>query len=216
MDEFSLDLTKGMTLDLTKKAGNTLTRINAGVTWGKQVTSHLETVKEGGFFGFGSKEVTKEVITEKDIDLDLSLLCYDINKKLISKIYYGNKWAQGIAHSGDDLVGGIRNADNETIELDFSKIDIRINSLVFVLVSFQGIPFKNVNQAEIKLYDASKPGVPVLIKSTVDADEKFGNSTGVIFCSINKTSSGWEVKSICEPAKSRGLDGLLSESVQYI
>ena len=63
-----INLDKGMSLDLTKQTNNALTSIDVSVSWGKRQHKTTETVKSGGFMGFGAKDEIKEVI-RKLLDL---------------------------------------------------------------------------------------------------------------------------------------------------
>lgn len=211
-----INLDKGMSLDLTKSTNNSLTSIDVGVSWGKRQHKTMETVKIGGFMGFGAKEEVKEVITESPVDLDLSVLMYDNTNRNIGIVYFGNKRENGIKHSGDDLVGGLKNSDNETISIDFSKLDDNVTKLALVLISFNRIQFKHVNNASLNVYNTAVSGKPILASTHVSTDT-FGDSTSMVFCTFTKSESGaWSVTSICEPAKSTALQEITTEAKKYL
>lgn len=211
-----INLDKGMRLDLTKQTNNSLTSIDVGVSWGKRQHKTIETVKIGGFMGFGAKEEVKEVITESPVDLDLSVVMYKDSNKIISTVYYGNKNENGIKHSGDDTIGGVKTSDNETISIDFSKLDANVTKLALVLVSYARIQFKHVNHAKLNVYNTAVSGRPVLVGTHVSTDT-FGDSTSMVFCTFTKSESGaWSIKSICEPARADTLDEIRAEAVQYL
>ena len=210
-----INLDKGMSLDLTKQTNNSLTSIDVGVSWGKRQTKTTETVTSGGFLGFGSKEELKEVITESNVDLDLSVVMYDDYKLIWSTVYYGNKSEAGVKHSGDDLVGGVKNSDNEVISIDFTKLSPDVTKLALVLVSFNRIQFKHINHANLNVYNTAVSGRPVLANTKVTTDT-FGDSTSMVFCTFIKSGNSWSVNAICEPARAQTLESIASEAKQYL
>ena len=193
-----LDLTKGMTLDLTKiENASGLTDVAVGVNWGQ--------IKKGGFFGFGSGL--------EAVDLDLSALLYDANGSLVDKIYYGNKSGKGVRHSGDDLTGDSSqdDKDNETITVKLADTAPNVTKIVFVLVSFKGQDFGDLPYAAINLYNISS-GKVKLANSNIDIakDSKFKGKVSMVFATLEKVNNSWNYRIIAEPTDKRSLGDLVS------
>lgn len=193
-----LDLTKGMTLDLTKiENASGLTDVAVGVNWGQ--------IKKGGLFGFGS--------SSEAVDLDLSALLYDANGSLVDKIYYGNKSGKGVRHSGDDLTGDSSqdDKDNETITVKLADTAPNVAKIVFVLVSFKGQDFGDLPYAAMNLYNISS-GKVKLANSNIDItkDSKYKGKVSMVFAALEKVNNCWNYRIIAEPTDKRSLGDLVS------
>jgi stress response protein SCP2 len=189
-----LDLEKGMSLDLSKQPGG-LTTMDIGVTWGKQIIEKTSS----GLFGIGSKTSTEE----KDVDLDLSLFVYS-DSGLIDKVYFNNKRIAGVVHSGDDLIGGVKSKDNETIRVDFNSLPAKATKLVAVLVSYNKVPFKELNTAELRTYDTSVNPRAVMTETKITT-QTFGNASSMIFCKIELKDNSWVITAIGEPSSATSI-----------
>lgn len=194
-----LNLEKGMSLDLTKNDVG-LKAIDVGVNWGKINTKFL------GLFD-----------TQKDVDLDLSAILFNQHNKVVDTIYYGKLKAQGVNHSGDDLVGdSIKDdKDNENISIDFEKLNPSVSQIAIVLVSFQGEPFNAVPYTQIRIYDKSKGTKEPFMQTDVKGDSKFGKKVSLIFGLLSKKSGVWSYKNISEPTNKSRLQDLPSEVIKY-
>lgn len=193
-----LDLTKGMTLDLTKiENASGLTDVAVGVNWGQ--------IKKGGLFGFGS--------ASEAVDLDLSALLYDANGSLVDKIYYGNKSGKGVRHSGDDLTGDSSqdDKDNETINVKLADTAPNVTKIVFVLVSFKGQDFGDLPYAGMNLYNISS-GKVKLANSNIDIskDSKYKGKVSMVFAALEKVNGSFSYRMIAEPTDKKTLGDLVS------
>lgn len=193
-----LDLTKGMTLDLTKiENASGLTDVAVGVNWGQ--------IKKGGLFGSGS--------ALEAVDLDLSALLYDAQGSLVDKIYYGNKSGKGVRHSGDDLTGDSSqdDKDNETITVKLAETAPNVTKIVFVLVSFKGQDFGDLPYAAMNLYNTSS-GKVKLANSNIDIskDSKYKGKVSMVFAALEKVNGSFSYRMIAEPTDKKTLGDLVS------
>ena len=88
----SISLVKGQKISLAKQDGSSLSKIFLGAGW--------DVAKSGGMFGlFGGGN--------KSIDLDVSVITFDANKKQLDNVYFGQLRSRdgSIVHSGDNLTG---------------------------------------------------------------------------------------------------------------
>lgn len=191
-----LDLTKGMTLDLTKvDNASGLTDVAVGVNWGM--------ISKGGFFGFGADK--------QNVDLDLSAIMYDSDGKHVETVYYGNLSAKGVRHSGDDLTGDAEadDKDNEVITVKLPDTQPRVTKIVFVLVSFRGQDFGDLPYAGINLYNTTS-GKVKLANTNVDIakDSKYKGKVSMVFAALERKAN-WEYRIIAEPTDKRTLSDLV-------
>ena len=155
----AIRLEKGQRINLEKSNGSKLMNFCVGCNWGAIVKKTL--------FGLSSKVV--------DVDLDLSCLMFDVDGKPVDHIWsplyrFGDKVGlpsgkldsidRALHHTGDDLQGdqnGDDGLDNEIITVDLSKVDSKVNSIVFFLNiynndeysgDFSGIPYASIRMYE--------------------------------------------------------------------
>lgn len=194
----TLNLDKGMTLDLTKiENASGLTDVAVGVNWGM--------IKKGGLFGFGS--------SSEAVDLDLSAILYDSEGKKVDTIYYGHLSGKGVRHSGDDRSGDAEadDKDNETITVKLADTAPAVAKIVFVLVSFRGQDFGDLPYAGINLYNISSGKQIKLANSNIDIskDHKYRGKVSMVFAALEKSVNGWEYRVIAEPTDKKTLADLV-------
>jgi len=191
----AISLVKGQKINLKKSNGDNLNSFCVGANWG--------AIEKKGIFG------TKKVA----VDLDLSAGIFTSNKSLKETVYYGNLKSYGVTHSGDDLTGDIDGddgLDNEVIEINLSSIPSDIESIVFVLNSFQQQDFSTIPFASIRLYE----GTPTRVNEEVAtynmaSDSKFAGFTSMILGKLYKRNGEWKFSAIGEPTKDTSLKATL-------
>lgn len=175
----SISLSKNQSISLKKKDGSSLSKVFMGLSW---------KAKKGGFFSnlFSSGQ---------DIDLDSSVLCFDKKGSLVDTIWFrqlsGLKGA--IEHSGDNRVGGDGKSDDETIQIDLSKIPNNVETLIFTVNSFTGQTFESIESASCRLVDETTKEE----KAKIDLSAT-GKHKGVIMAKVYRSNGGWDIKSIAE------------------
>lgn len=147
---------------------------------------------------------------EKEVDLDVLALELD-NKtdgKCISDeyvVFYNSvrKTAQGkptdpnqaVIHSGDNRTGE-GDGDDETIEIDFSKVDPRVQAILFVVNIYDAEArhqnFGQVKNPRARLY-FENANVPDLV---YELDEDFDTQICVEFCILYRHDGQWKFKAI--------------------
>lgn len=149
-----VNLSKGQRISLEKEAGGSLTRVVMGLGW--------DAVKKKGFFGFGGGQ--------QDIDLDASCLLFDEGGQFVDAVWFRQLRSKdgSIQHTGDNRTGA-GEGDDEQIIVDLSRVPTNVKSLVFVVNSFTGQDFSQIenafcrimnetNNTEIARYDLSCQG----------------------------------------------------------
>ncbi|MVU75791.1 stress protein [Nocardia sp. ET3-3] len=131
-----VNLSKGQRVTLRKEGGVALTRIRMGLGW--------DPVKQGGLFG-------RRAV---DIDLDAWVAMF-ADRHLVDVAYYGQLISKdgSIRHSGDNLTGGGGVGDDEQIQVDLTRVPHQVNTLLFIVTSYQGHTFEQVSNAYCRLVD---------------------------------------------------------------
>ena len=158
----AIRLEKGQRINLEKSNGSKLTSFCVGCNWG--------AITKNTFFGLFSSNV--------DVDLDLSCLMFDAEGNPVDHIYsplyrFGDRNVglpngkldsidRALHHTGDDTEGdqnGDDGLDNEIITVDLSRVDAKVNQIVFFLniynnEDFQG-DFSEIPYASIRMYEGT-------------------------------------------------------------
>lgn len=180
-----VNLDKNQTVCLTKTGQSDsakLSKVYVGVSWGK--------IKRGGIFGvFGSEE---------SVDLDASVICYDGSGEKCDLVFYGNKrnFNGSIIHSGDDLVGGgDEDDDNETVFINLDSVGVSVKHIVIALNSYSGQEFDAIPFIRARIYTGAA-GRPesVLCAYNVHSDSTFRGKTSIILGHFTREASGWTFK----------------------
>ncbi|GAB2563289.1 TerD family protein [Nocardia heshunensis] len=131
-----VNLSKGQRVTLRKEGGVALTRIRMGLGW--------DPAKQGGLFG-------RRAV---NIDLDAWVALFS-DRHLVDVAYYGQLTSKdgSIRHSGDNLVGGGGVGDDEQIAVDLTRVPRHVNTLLFIVTSYQGHTFEQVSNAYCRLVD---------------------------------------------------------------
>ncbi|MDE7181071.1 MAG: TerD family protein [Muribaculaceae bacterium] len=148
--------------------------------------------------------------TGYDYDLDASAFILGDNGKILADeyfVFYNNLSSpdESVMHTGDNLTGE-GEGDDETINIDLSKIDPRAKEIIFV-VTIHKAPerkqnFGQVHNAFIRLYDTAT-GEEVL---RYDLDEDFSIETAVEFGRLYLRNGEWKFEAI-----GNGMKGGLAE-----
>jgi tellurium resistance protein TerD len=136
--------------------------------------------------------------TGADFDLDASAFMIDINR-LIPKeeffVFYGNTDSpdRALCHTGDDPTGGnSEEGDDETIQVDLSKVDSRIQEILFVVTIHDAVQRKQnygqVRDSYIRIVDDSN-GQEV---AKYELGEDFSIETAVEFGRLYKKDGKWK------------------------
>ena len=164
----AISLVKGQKIDIG------LSRISVGLGW---------TPNEGTGF---------------DFDLDASAFMIDANRLIPAEeyfVFYGNTDSPDTAlhHTGDDPTGGnSADGDDETIQVDLSKVHPDINELLFVVTIHDGAArkqnFGQVRNSYIRIVDDST-GQEI---AKYELGEDFSIETGVEFGRLYKRDNKWK------------------------
>lgn len=194
----TISLSKGQKVSLEKKGGGGIARVRLGLGW--------DPVKKKGFFsslmGGGGGE----------IDLDASCIVFDAGKSVIDTVWFRQLGSKdgSIVHSGDNLTGE-GEGDDEVIKVDVTALNKAAEHLVFLVSSFRGQTFDEVDNAVCRVLDDTSG--TELCRYTLA--EK-GRHTGVIMGVLSRSGSGWTFKAVGVPTNGRTAEDMASAAVSHI
>lgn len=137
-----------------------------------------------------------------DFDLDASAFMLGGNKKLPQDeyfVFYNNQKSPdgAVESSGDDLTGGNSDGgDDETLTVDLTKVDSRIEEIIFTVTIHDAIArkqnFGQVHNSYIRIYNAATNEEI----ARYDLDEDFSIETAVEFGRLYKRGSEWKFEAM--------------------
>ena len=129
-----------------------------------------------------------------DIDLDASVIVVNAKGRKVDAVWFMAKSAYkgAIEHSGDNLTGE-GEGDDETINVDLSRLPEEAHALVFTVNSFRGQKFTEVRNAYCRLLDAGTGAELVRFDLTESKP-----TTGVIMSVLVRAGTTWDMTAIGE------------------
>lgn len=142
---------------------------------------------------------TNASATGGDFDLDASIFLLGENGKLVSDehfIFYNNKTSPdgAVTHAGDNLTGD-GDGDDESVTVDFTKIDPRVKEICIVVTIHEAESrrqnFGQVRNSFVRIIDAQNTE---LVK--YELDEDFSIETAVEFGRIYNRNGQWKFEAV--------------------
>jgi tellurium resistance protein TerZ len=155
-----------------------------------------DAMKKKGIFG-GSKT--------QSIDLDASALLFDAGKRLVDQVWFQQLRSKdgSLQHTGDNLTGA-GDGDDESIIVDLSAVPATVQMLVFVVNSFTGQNFSQIENAYCRLVDETN-------QTEIARYELTGSGThnSQVMAKVVREGSGWSMTAIGAVADGRTFTDLL-------
>lgn len=155
--------------------------------------------------------------TGYDFDLDASAFMLGGNGRIPADewfVFYNNQKSPdgSVESTGDDLTGGNSDGDDETINVDLTKVDPRIQEIVFTATIYKAEErrqnFGQVRNSYIRIYDAAR-GEEI---ARYDLDEDFSVETAVEFGRLYLNNGIWKFEAIGNGSRG-GLQALVNKYV---
>jgi tellurium resistance protein TerZ len=195
-----LSLQKGQTLSLTKKDGGHLSLVRMGLGW-----DSAAPVKRGLFGGLKKPA---------EIDLDASAIFFDAAGQALDTVFFNQLASKdgSTQHTGDNLTGA-GDGDDETIRVNLAGVSPAVAQIVFVISSYSGQTFSEVENAFCRLVDDSTPGSPEVARyQLTDA----GTHTAMIMAKVYRDGAGWSFQAIGNRATGRTVKDLVAPAAQAL
>lgn len=170
-----VSLVKGQRVSLRKDGGVALTQVKMGLGW--------DPIEKRGMFG--SRAI--------DIDLDAAAVLF-ADDKIADVCYYGQLRSKdgSITHLGDNLTGA-GDGDDEVITVDLTRVPPYITTIIFIVTSYKGQTFAQVQNAFCRLIDATTESE--LARYTLHGGMPF---TGMVMAKVLRGADGWKLQAIGE------------------
>jgi tellurium resistance protein TerZ len=192
-----VSLAKGQRVSLEKAGGGGLSEVTMGLGW--------DVAQPKGFF-------KKKLAGSGEVDLDASCLLFDAGKKLIDQVWYMQLDSKdgSVHHTGDNLTGE-GEGDDESIEVDLTRVPSDVKSLVFVVNSFSGQDFSQIENAFCRLVDRTTNEE---IARYDLADQ--GTHTAQVMTRVFRDDGGWAMEAIGQGAKGQTFHDIVPVVVPHL
>ena len=167
-----VNLQKGQSVNLVKDGNQKLTVVRMGLGW--------DSIKKGGFFG--SREV--------DVDLDASAVLF-AGGQVADLAFYNNLTTKdgSIQHMGDNRTGE-GEGDDEVVAVDLTRVPVHVDTVFFIVTSYQGQTFEQIQNAFCRLIDHADGE---LARYTLTGGMPY---TGMVMAKIHRDGSSWKFTAI--------------------
>lgn len=189
----AISLTKGQKITLDKQQGGSLSKIVMGLGW--------DAKKKKGFLGMGS--------SNQDIDLDASCVMFDASNTSVDAIWFKQLRSKdgSIIHTGDNRTGA-GEGDDEQIIVDLPAVPDNVKSLIFVVNSFTGQNFSQIENAFCRIVDGRTDQEIARYELTGS-----GTHTAQIMAKVYRHNGEWKMHAIGEIASGRTFNDLMPAMV---
>ncbi|MGL5825183.1 MAG: TerD family protein [Nocardioides sp.] len=169
-----IELTKGHEFELPDIQGSPLTRLSIGIGW--------DSAPNAGFVGTGAPE----------IDLDASAMAYSRGQLMDLAVFNNLATRDGaVVHLGDNR-SGRGEGDDEVITVDLARVHPVIDTIVFLVTSYQGHTLEWINRAYCRLVDEEQVEL-AQVNLTGGVPQ-----TGIVLAKLLRGSARWRLHAICE------------------
>jgi tellurium resistance protein TerZ len=167
-----IELSRGQDIALTDADGQPLTRLQMGVGWDKEPGA--------GFIGSGAP----------DVDLDASAVQFAAGRLFDLAFYNHLETRDGsVVHLGDNI-SGRGEGDDERLTVDLAKVYPKVDTIVFLVSSYQGHTLEWIANAYCRLVDEHETE---LARMTLTEGVP---RTGLVLAKLQRADSGWRLHAI--------------------
>lgn len=191
----AISLVKGQKISLVKEGDASLTKVVMGLGW--------DAKKVKTWFG-GQRE--------QAIDLDASCILFDQSQRMVDAIWFRQLRSKdgSIIHTGDNRTGA-GEGDDEQIIVDLMQIPSVVVSMVFVVNSFSGEDFSQIENAFCRLVDQRT--TQEIARYDLSCQ---GQHTAQIMAKVYRHGGEWKMHAVGENASGRTFQDLLPVIVKYL
>lgn len=190
----AISLQKGQTVSLSKSGGGTLTRVRMGLGW--------DAVAKKGFFRSKQQEV----------DLDATAVLYDGSGAVVDQVWFQQLRSKdgSVQHTGDNRTGA-GDGDDESIVVELGQLPASVQSMVFVVNSFTGQDFSQIENAFCRLVDETNGEELARYELTGS-----GSHTAQIMAKVSRDGTAWTMTAIGATAHGRTFRDLLPAIAPHV
>lgn len=192
----AVTLQKGQKISLDKEAGGALTKIVMGLGW--------DPIKKKGMFGFGGGQV--------EVDLDASCVMFNEQSQVIDTVWFRQLKSKdgSINHTGDNR-SGAGDGDDEQIQVELARVPASIKSLVFVVNSFTGQNFSQIDNATCRIINGQNNQEVARYNLSCQ-----GTHTAQIMAKVYRHNTEWKMHAIGENCSGRTFQDLIPHMLPHL
>lgn len=174
-----IELSKGQELLLAGEDGTPSTRLRVGLGWDKEHTA--------GFIGTGLP----------DVDLDVTAVQFG-GDQLLDLAFYNNLQTRdgSVVHLGDNQTGR-GEGDDEVVTVDLDRVHPRVDTIVFMVSSYQGHTLEWIVNAHCRVVDDRDVE---LARFTLHGGVP---TTGLVMAKIFRDRDQWRLRAIGEGIRAK-------------
>lgn len=175
-----VNLTKGQKVTLRKDGGTALTMVQMGLGW--------DPVRRRSTFGH----------REAEIDLDASAVLVADHTAVDLAFFNQLSSKDGsVVHQGDNRTGA-GDGDDEVLLVDLTRVPVHVTSIVFLVTSYEGQTFQEVDNAFCRLVDHTTG--TELARYTLSGGEA---ATGMIMARVYRAGRDWKLEAVGKAIQAR-------------
>jgi stress response protein SCP2 len=186
-----IEMTAGQEVVLADEDQRPLTTLRMGLAWDKKRTA--------GAMGTGAP----------DVDLDASAVQFS-GDQLFDLAFYNNLSTRdgSVVHLGDNQTGR-GDGDDEQITVDLGKIYAKVDTIVFMVSSYQGHTLEWINSSYVRLVDVAGDEELELARFTLTGGVP---TTGMVLATMVRDGDQWRLRAV-----GQGIDAKIpTESVDAL
>ena len=185
----AISLAKGQKISLSKEGGAGLSKIIMGLGW--------DVAQKKGFLG--------RLTGPGSVDLDASCVMFDEANQQTDAIWFQQLRSKdgSIQHTGDNLTGA-GDGDDEQIIVDLDKVPADVKTLVFVVNSFTGQNFSQIENAFCRVVNAAND--QEIARYDLSAQ---GEHNAQVMAKIYRHDGEWKMHAIGETTSGRTFQDLM-------
>lgn len=147
------------------------------------------------------------------LDLDVSALLFDARHQLSEVVWFGQLSSKGghVIHSGDNLIGGLSDGDDETISLDLNSLSGGISTVVFVLTAKKAGDFARVAEAYCRLVDSATQNEIARYNLSPTGEHR-----AVVMASLRRIEARWRMVAVGAPSEGETFNDHLPDILQHL
>lgn len=168
-----VSLSKGQRVTLRKDGSAALTLVQLGLGW--------DPIRRRSLFGN----------RETEIDLDASAVMF-ADHTAVDLVFFNQLSSRdgSVVHQGDNRTGA-GDGDDEVLLVDLTRVPVHVTSIVFLVTSYEGQTFQEVDKAFCRLVDHTTG--TELARYTLSGGEA---ATGMIMARVYRVGRDWKLEAI--------------------
>jgi stress response protein SCP2 len=175
-----VSLSKGQKVTLRKDGGTALTLVQMGLGW--------DPLRKRSLFGN----------REAEIDLDASAVLF-ADRTAVDIAFFNQLSSKdgSVVHQGDNRTGA-GDGDDEVLVVDLTRVPVHVTSIVFLVTSYEGQTFQQVDNAFCRLVDHTTGAE--LARYTLTGGEA---ATGMIMARVYREGRDWKLEAVGQSIQAR-------------